>query len=139
MNSPETIEEMVIRHEGFVSHAYQDIEGYWTIGIGRLIDKRKGGGITKEEAIFLLKNDLNKCCTEIENKLPWWKNLTYERQMVLMDMSFNLGIEGLLAFKKTLSLIENGHYKEAAQEMLRSKWADQVGNRAIELSKIMEG
>lgn len=134
----ETIEEMIIRHEGFIPHAYQDTEGYWTIGIGRLIDKRKGGGITKEEAIFLLKNDLNKCSIQIEEKLPWWKNLTYIRQMVLMDMCFNLGINGLLAFKKTLSLIESGNYKEAAKEMLISKWARQVGNRAVELSEMIE-
>ncbi len=135
----ESLEEMIIRHEGFIPHAYQDSLGYWTIGIGRLIDKRKAGGITKEEAIFLLGNDLDKCRLDLDGKLPWWKNLTPERQMVLMDMTFNLGINGLLGFKNTLKLIEDGKYKEAAKAMLQSHWASQVGNRAIELSSMMEG
>jgi lysozyme len=135
----ETIEQMLFRHERFIPHAYRDSEGYWTIGIGRLIDQRKGGGISKEEATYLLKNDIEKCRQQLDGFLPWWKELSEERQMVLLDMCFNLGMRGLLGFKKTLGLMQEGNYKEAAEAMLKSKWASQVGNRAIELSKMMEG
>jgi lysozyme len=59
------------------------------------------------------------------------------RQNVLADMCFNLGIGGLLSFKNTLAMVEHGKYEEAAAAMLQSKWATQVGQRAIELSEMM--
>jgi len=135
----ETIEEMLVRHEGFIPYAYQDSLGYWTIGIGRLIDKRKGGRITRAEANMLLRNDIIRFEDSLAVALPWYKDLTYERQVVLINMCFNLGINGLLGFKNTLKLIQDGKYKEASRAMLQSKWAAQVGDRAIELSRMMEG
>jgi lysozyme len=130
--------EQITRHEGFRRSAYQDSKGYWTIGIGRMIDKRLNGGLTEEEAQYLLQNDLDRCARELDVKLPWWQTLSPNRRYVLLNMCFNLGISKLLGFKNTLAMIRDGNYKGAAKGMLNSLWAKQVGNRAIELAKQME-
>ena len=131
------LEEQLIRHEGLVLHAYPDSEGYWTIGIGRLIDKRKGGGITKKEALYLLDNDIESCKKDLIDFLPWTCNLDPVRFDVLMNMCFNLGIGGLLKFTNTLELIKEGYYDKASAAMLKSKWAEQVKSRALELANQM--
>lgn len=124
-------------HEGFRSSAYVDSEGFWTIGVGRLIDARRGGGISKAEALFLLQNDVEKVETQLDAHVPWWRRLDDVRQRVLADMAFNLGINGLLGFKNTLASVEAGRYASAADGMLESKWASQVGRRAHRLARMM--
>lgn len=123
------------RDEGCKLQAYQDHLGYLTIGIGRLIDQRRGGGISQDEAEYLLKNDVTRVRHEFAHSLPWFKDLDEARQGALINMAFQLGISGLLAFKQTLSLISRGAYMAASQEMLKSKWAEQTPARAQRLSK----
>lgn len=125
------------RDEGVVPHAYQDHLGYWTIGVGRLIDKRKGGRLTDEEVDYLLANDIARFAAELDEKLPWWRALDAVRQRVIQNMAFNLGVDGLLAFKNTLAAVKAGEWERAADGMLASKWARQVGNRALRLAKMM--
>jgi lysozyme len=129
--------DQLTRHEGIRLHAYQDSVGYWTIGIGRMIDKRLGGGITTAEARYLLDNDIEKVLVGLDEALPWWQALDDVRQRVLADMTFNLGQAGLLKFKRTLALIEGGEYESAARAMLQSKWAAQVKGRAVRLAEMM--
>lgn len=129
--------DQLIRHEGLRLSAYQDHLGYWTIGVGRLIDERRGGRITEEEARYLLSNDIARFEKELDEKLSWWRKLNEVRQRVLCDMAFNLGTDGLLQFKNTLKLIEESKYEEASKAMLESKWATQVGKRAVTLSNMM--
>lgn len=126
------------RDEGVVPFAYQDHLGYWTIGVGRLIDKRKGGGLSDEEIDFLLSNDIDRFEKQVIDALPWYSRLDDVRQRVLVNMAFNLGIAGLLGFKNTLAMIERGDYAGAAKGMLNSKWATQVGERAKRLATMME-
>ena len=116
--------------EGEVLHAYNDHLGYATIGVGRLIDKRKGGGITAEESAYLLKNDIQKRIAILEQKLPWIKTLDDARRGVLLSMAFQMGVDGLLGFKNTLAMIQRGEYAEAAKGMMNSKWAKQTPERA---------
>lgn len=130
--------EQLIRDEGEMLHAYQDHLGFWTLGIGRLIDKRKGGGISHEEAVFLLNNDIDKRTTALKTQLPWAASLDAARFGVLLNMSFQMGVEGLLGFKNTLSMVRQGQYTQAAIGMLNSKWAGQTPERALRLSNQMK-
>lgn len=94
-------------------------------------------GITKDEAEYLLANRFNVVHIELARILPWLTNLSEPRQAVLLNMAYNLGVQGLLMFNRTLELIEDEQWDAAAAEMLRSKWADQVGPRAQRLSAQM--
>lgn len=123
--------------EGEVLHEYKDHLGYSTIGIGRLIDKRKGGGITSEEAAYLLSNDINKVEEQLNKRIPWWTKLDDARKGVLVNMAFQMGIDGLLGFKNTLAMIQAGNYESAARGMLQSKWAQQTPSRAKRMAEQM--
>lgn len=124
--------------EGNKPYAYQDHLGYWTIGIGILIDKRKGGGLRPEEVTFIFENRMRILSAELQERLPWFKDLADARQRVLMQMAFQMGVDGLMGFKNTLKMIEEGKYMMAAAGMLQSKWAKQTPDRAERLSKMME-
>lgn len=133
----EILKNMLRNHEGLVMHAYQDSLGYWTIGVGRLIDQRKGGGISIAEAMFMLDNDIKKVEDDLDVHIPWWRTMDETRQLVIADMCFNLGIGNLLDFKNTLAAMKDGRYDDAAKGMLDSKWAGQVGKRATHLAEMM--
>lgn len=124
--------------EGEVLSAYQDHLGYWTIGVGRLIDKRKGGGITAEESAYLLGNDIAKVNAQLDSKIPWWRKLDEARQAVIQGMAFQMGIDGLLGFKNTLKMIEAGDYEGAGKGMLNSLWAKQTPGRARRMADQMK-
>lgn len=123
--------------EGEVLHAYQDHLGWWTIGVGRLIDKRKGGGISKDESEYLLRNDINSRVVALQKRLPWFDKLNDARKGVLLNMSFQMGVEGLLGFHTTLARVQSGDYIGAADSMLQSKWANQTPQRANRLADQM--
>lgn len=131
------LERQLRRDEGVVEHAYIDSEGWTTIGVGRLIDKRKGGRLRDDEIEYLLQNDITEKTDELIRRLPWVTDLDEARKGVLINMAFNLGVNGLLGFRKTLALIEAGDYTKASVEMLDSKWARQVKGRATRLSEQM--
>jgi lysozyme len=128
----ESLTQQLKRDEGVRSTAYKDSLGYLTIGVGRLIDERRiGAGLRKDEIDYLLANDINDRIEQLQKKLgQWFTNLDQVRQGALLNMAFQLGVDGVLSFKNTLSLIEQGNYEGAAQQMLLSKWAQQTPNRA---------
>lgn len=117
------IESQLREDEGEVLHEYKDHLGYSTIGIGVLIDKRKGGGITKEESSYLFQNRLGAKRQEIRKALPWFDGLDPVRQGVLLNMAYQLGVTGLLGFKTTLKHVQAGQWVAASVGMLDSKWA----------------
>jgi lysozyme len=125
------------RDEGEVLHAYQDSLGYWTIGIGILIDKRKGGGLRPEESVFVFENRLRLVNEELDKRIPWIGKLDPVRRGVLINMAFQMGVGGLLGFENTLAMIEKGDYQGAAKGMLNSLWAKQTRARAQRLSNQM--
>jgi lysozyme len=133
MNADLLIRELV-RDEDLRQKPYRCTAGKLTIGIGRNLDDV---GISVDEAYFLARNDVAKVVVQLDHELPWWKDLDETRQRVLANMAFNLGINGLLGFKNTLANIQAGRYLEAAQGMLASKWAKQVGPRAERLALMM--
>lgn len=130
--------EMLEREEDRVPYAYPDSEGYLTIGVGRLIDKRKGGGLSDDEIDYLLANDIRRKTAEVLKALPWVLNLSEERQAVVIGMAFQMGTDGLLGFKNTLSKMQTGDYTGAGKGMLDSKWARQTPKRAERMAKQME-
>jgi len=127
------------RDEGVVKHAYQDSLGYWTIGVGHLIDKRKGGGLSDIIIQMILQQDIKEKMAELDQRLPWWKLLNEECQRVLVNMAFNLGVPGLIGFRKFLTALQEGNNELAATEMLDSLWAKQVGARADRLAAMVRG
>lgn len=132
------LKQQLLREEGSESCAYQDTLGFWTIGVGRLIDPKKGGGLSQDEIEYLLDNDIKKITEKVHKFLPWVSKLNEPRQAVLIGMAFQMGVRGLLGFKRTLGSIEDGQYFEAAVEMLQSEWAKQTPERASRLATQME-
>lgn len=127
-------QELIKRHEGLRLKLYKCSQGKLTIGYGRNL---QDCGISKAEAEFMLQNDIEKVLSDLNKSIPWYINLSENRQEVLIDMCFNLGIVEFLKFKNTLALIQKGDYLSASKAMLQSKWAGQVGKRASELSEMM--
>ncbi len=122
------------RDEGVRLKPYLDTRGKLTIGTGRNLTDV---GISEDENDYLLNNDIHRAQVSLDTYLPWWRTLDSVRQRVIVQMCFNLGPSRLLQFKKTLPFIQNGRYEAAAREMLRSRWAQQVGQRAVRLAEMM--
>lgn len=156
-----SLKDQLILHEGLKLKPYKCPANKWTIGVGRNLDdvglskdeqrkllgtfglNRKEvidalliRGISEEEALFLLDNDIKKCVDDVK-KFPWFESLDPVRQKVIVDMRFNLGLAGLKKFRKMISHLEVGEYSNAAKEMKDSKWYWEVGNRSRRLVKMM--
>jgi lysozyme len=126
---------MLKGHEDVALKPYRDTVGKLTIGIGRNLDDR---GISFAEAEYLCNNDIDEVTGQLQHSLQWFDSAPEPVQLVLIDMCFNMGIAGLLEFRKTLDLLQTGQYQLAAQEMLNSKWAKQVGTRATYDSNLIK-
>ena len=111
--------------------------GRYTIGYGRNIDVASGKGITIEEAESLLANDITRIQNHLFRSFPVYGELNEVRQTVLVSMAYNMGMKGLMGFKKMLKAITVYDYETAADEMIDSKWARQVKRRAHELAHLM--
>lgn len=132
----ETLMQQLIRHEGFRSFPYLDTTGHQTIGYGRNLDDR---GITQEEALMLLRHDIDRTMEQLLDQAPWIASLDQIRREVLINMAFNMGtgIEGLMGFRRMIANIWAEDWEGASREMLDSRWAGQVGIRATELAEQM--
>jgi lysozyme len=106
-----------------------------TIGIGTNIGL--GTGITETEAEYLLWNRLVIAGTDAAT-LPGWEGLDDIRRMVLVDMTYNMGIAGVRKFPGMLAAIAARDYDRAAAEMLDSAWHKQTGKRAEGLAAVMK-
>ena len=126
--------EQIKRHEGLRLKVYRCPAGKLTIGYGRNLEDN---GISEEEADYLLINDLRFVEDSLARRLAFWDNMPKGVQQVLINMGFQLGINGLTAFRRTLALLDAANYKAAAEEMLNSRWARQTPNRARELAQIV--
>ena len=150
MTTDDPLKDMLIRHEGQVkvkaNHVpYDDktgarldqndtLIGKLTLGIGRNLTDR---GITDDEAMYLLTNDIELVRNELNVALPWWNKENEARCAVMISLGFNLGVPKLLTFKTTLGLWEAGKHTEAADRLMTLPWATQVGKRATELTDML--
>lgn len=149
LSNDEIIQRLVL-HEGVSLTVYVCPAGYPTIGVGRNLKtnpltqeeiKVCGDymhGITKNAAFYLLRNDIDRVTKECKKKIPFWKQLDDERKYALLDMSFQLGIGGVLKFKKMLAAMGVGNWIEAAKQCLDSKYAVQTPARAKRIAKTIE-
>lgn len=128
------LRDMLKRHEGKRPHPYRCTAGKLTIGYGRNLDDK---GLSIPEMEYLLDNDIAEVLGGLSLSLPCWDELSEVRKAALADMCLNLGLAGFLKFKKMIRALEDRNYKLAAKEMLASRWASQVGNRANELAFMM--
>ena len=128
----------LIRHEcnnGIIeTKPYIDSVGKLTIGIGRNLTDN---GITEEEALILCRHDIENACKDIVMLVPNYWMLDSVRQEVLVNMMFNLGFPVFSRFKLMLQAVNDKDWHEASRQMLSSRWAQQVGYRATELSSAM--
>lgn len=128
------LKELLYQEEGFRQFPYKDTAGKLTIGIGRnLIDK----GISRDEAFSMLENDIIYFTHKLIENLPFFIELDDVRKIVLVDMCFNLGLNGFLQFKGMLSAVENHRWAEASYHILKSKAAIQAPSRYKELADMM--
>ncbi|MDB5441321.1 MAG: lysozyme [Caulobacteraceae bacterium] len=115
----------------------------WTVGYGCTGMDDEGRAIapgtvwTRQQAEVELAQRLARCEADLDAALPWTAALTASRRDVLINMAFNLGLNGLLGFGNTLAAIRAGRFGEAADRLLRSLWARQVGDRARRLAETM--
>lgn len=139
------VTKMVALHEGYRQFVYDDatgkpirpgtmVVGYPTVGIGLNL---VGRGVLKDEAEWLLNKELETIDGELDKDYAWYKGLSDVRKGVLVDMRYNLGREGLAAFRQTLGHIQMGRFSSAADAMMQSKWAGQVKGRAVRLAEMM--
>lgn len=127
----------LIADEGEVLHAYECPAGYLTIGVGRLIDKRRGGGITQEESRYLLRNDIRRIVSQCESRFDWWDLLDHVRQQAIVCMAFQLGVNGVANFRKMVAAIKVRDFAEAARQMIDSNWHQQARARCERMAEIM--
>ncbi len=121
------------KHEGLRLKPYKCTAGKLTIGFGINLE----AGISKKMADEMLNIKISEVEYDLKKELSWINAHPEEVQGVLTNMAYQLGVEGLKKFNKTLSFIMLGNYKKAANEMLKSAWAKQTPARAKELSEIL--
>jgi len=122
-------------HEGVEHKPYKCTAGYLTIGVGRNIEER---GLSDDEIDYILNNDVNIATDELVDSFSWYGDLDPIRQRVVIDMVFNLGMPRFKQFKNMIAALEAGDWAEAAVQMMDSRWAKQVGQRAERLRDMME-
>jgi len=120
------LENCIVKHEGIKKSVYKDSLGYDTVGIGFCVDARLDLGLSVEECMMILRSRI----ANLESRLsqyPWYNNQDDVRKDVLTELSYNLGVNGLLKFAKFLAAMEAKDYLKAANELRDSKWSQQVG------------
>lgn len=136
-------------HEGFRAEPYFCSEGKKTIGIGRNLEAnplteseklliKNPEHITKQEAYFLLENDIKQTINLLENMIKCYPKLDDERQYALIDMGYQLGVSALCKFKKMLAAMDCGDFGKASQECLDSKYAKQTPQRATRIARLIK-
>lgn len=130
-----TAKAMLTRHEGRRQIAYKDSVGIWTVGVGHNLQTP----ISDDAIDVILADDLRNVEAALDSYLPWWRSEGWPRQLALVDLCFNLGINGLLQFRNTLAAWEKHDYEGAARGLMDSKWYGQVGKRGPAVVQMVRG
>lgn len=127
MPHDEKLQEQLKRDEGLRTDFYRDSLGYLTVGYGHNCDAK---GISARVAELMLEDDISDAKTALMGKFPWMRDLSPARLGAFINMTFNMGAGGLGTFKKALLAAKEGRWDACASEILDSKYAKQVGDRA---------
>ena len=122
------IKKRLIDFEGLVLKSYVCPTGYTSVGVGRNLETN---GITEEEAMYLLNNDIKTVIKKLDKHWITWRKLPITAQYVCIDLVFNMGVNSFMSFRKTRAYMEMGDFEKAGIELLDSQYAKQVGRRAI--------
>ena len=135
------IYQMLEQHEGYRQFPYRCPAGYLTGAIGRNLETR---GISRDEAEYMLRNDVAIADAELQQSFDWYLQLNRARQNAMIDLFVNLGMPTLKTFTKTLAYMAAGEFDQAADELLRgtgpggkSRYYAQVGTRAETIAQII--
>lgn len=128
--------QMLRLHEGVRYKVYVCSEGYETIGVGRNISEG-GLGLSKDEVDYLLVNDIKRVQDELTRSYPWFAELDEVRRDAMVDICFNIGLTKLRGFVNALAAMSRSQYEIAADEFMDSRWSEQVGNRAVEVTEMI--
>lgn len=135
--------ELLKFEEGYREKAYHCSEGYPTIGIGTKLGP-KGSPlsnytmvVTEHAAKALLDDEVKKIRNELV-KRRWYVELDSDRQTIIKSMAYQMGVGGVLKFKKMIAALERGDYQEAANQALDSRWAKQTPKRALRHAEVLE-
>ncbi len=130
-----TVKDFIIKHEGLRLKPYLCPAGKITIGVGRNIEEN---GISEDEAMYLLENDIKRCENELREIFPNFDSLPENIKIALIDMDFNLGKPRFLTFKKLIQAVKEGDFKKAAQEAKNSRWCEQVKSRCEDVCEMIK-
>lgn len=141
----ERLRATLIGHEGLRLKVYDDrtgrplhhstmLKGNPTVGVGRNL---LGQGLTRDEAYLLLDHDIERVARELFGQFPWFESLDSPRQEVLANLCFNMGIGTLATFRTMLSALSHRHWEHAAEALLDSRYATQVGHRAVDVANVL--
>jgi lysozyme len=106
-----------------------------TIGVGRNLDDR---GITRDEALYMLGNDITITMKDLDAVIPEWRYLDEPKARALANMCFQLGRVRFCQFTKMIAAIRKHDFAEAGREARDSLWYKQVPNRAERVIKMLE-
>ena len=124
-----TLREQLERDEGRRHTAYTDTAGHLTLGVGHNLNTPLSDAAIDQ----ILDDDIRGAMAECA-LIPFWMNLSEVRQAVLVNLAFNMGFQGLMTFRRMLAAMDAENWNQAAQELLDSKYAKQVGARADRLA-----
>jgi len=127
--------EHLIVFEGLRLKPYHCTSGKLTIGIGRNLDDR---GISEDEAMVMLKNDITIVQEELLARWPWIEDLPPRAKLVMYDLAFNMGVPAISNFQNMLKDLADENWEGAAKNLLDSKYAEQVGRRATYNAHLLE-
>lgn len=125
---------MLERHEGRSAKMYRCPAGYLTVGVGHNLEANP---LPESVIDALLREDVAAVIEKLDKSIPWWRALNDVRRAALIDMGFNLGVGGLLGFRKALAFLQQHQYDKAADEFADSKWYTQVGDRGKRIVKMI--
>lgn len=127
------LKALLIKHEGLRDRLYKDTKGNWTIGIGRNLSDRN---LLPSEIDLMFNNDVDYFYSKLNQKFPWFSKLNDARKIALVDLCF-AGFSTFCTFKKMIAAFEKFDFNKAADEIIDSLYAKQVGDRELDLAKII--